>query len=116
MSRELSPNPISNKVAARVAVYAMLSVQAYHKEKGSKRLSFPVERLGWIQTDAEGSRIDPADNISTKSHRFSGLAYDIYEREGTNEVVFAFRGTDSANDYLYANFAVPPFNICVFHA
>jgi hypothetical protein len=36
-----------------------------------------------------------------------GLAYDIYEKQGTNEVVFAIRGTDGKDDYICANLAIP---------
>jgi putative lipase involved disintegration of autophagic bodies len=94
---------ISEEVAGRVAAFAMLSSNCYHKDD---RVKFAVEKLGWVQVDWDGS---PTSEPS-KTHSFSGLAYDIFEKQGSNEVVFAFRGTDSKNDYLTANFAVPPFN------
>lgn len=40
----------------------------------------------------------------------SGLAYDIFEKQNSNEVIFAFRGTDSKRDYINANFAIWPFS------
>jgi hypothetical protein len=43
--------------------------------------------------------------------RKSGLAYDIFEKQNLNEVIFAFRGADSKKDYLDANLAVWPFSI-----
>lgn len=94
---------VSNEVASKNAIYAMLSSNSYHKKD---RVRFPVEILGWFQVDMDGNRTtDP-----TKEHPLSKLAYDIYEKEGTNEVIFAFRGTDDKVDYLTANLAIPPFN------
>lgn len=94
---------ITTDVARKVAAYAMLSSNSYHKDD---RVRFAVEKLGWIQVDWEGNpTTDP-----TKLHPLSGLAYDIFEKEGSNEAVFAFRGTDNREDYLTANLAVPPLN------
>jgi len=97
------PQQITPMIAAKYAAYAMMSSNAYHK---SDRVTFSVEKPGWIQVDQEGK---PTNN-PTKEHRDSGLAYDVYEKQGSEEVVFAFRGTDSKRDYLFANFAVPPFS------
>jgi putative lipase involved disintegration of autophagic bodies len=94
---------ITNEVAAKYAIYAMLSSNCYHKED---RVRFPVEKIGWFQVDLDGNRTSEP----TKAHPLSKLAYDIYEKEGTNEVIFAFRGTDDKIDYLTANLAIPPFN------
>jgi pimeloyl-ACP methyl ester carboxylesterase len=94
---------ISAEVAGRFATYAMLSSNSYHSHD---RARFAVEKLGWIQVDLDGN---PTTG-PTMQHEHSGLAYDIYEKHDTNEVVFAFRGTDSRKDYLMANLAVPPFN------
>lgn len=103
MGHEDSIQAITDEVAGRVAAYAMLSSNAYHK---SDRVRFAVEKMGWIQVDSDGN----PTMAPTRVHPISGLAYDIFEKKGSNEVVFAFRGTDSRGDYLTANLAVPPFN------
>jgi predicted esterase YcpF (UPF0227 family) len=95
---------ITAEVAGGIAIYAMLSANAYKEQPG--RIRFDVGKLGWVRVDLDG---EPTDE-PTKEHRFSGLAYDIYEQVGTNKVIFAFRGTEDAKDFLYANFSVPPFN------
>ena len=101
MSNEIQS--ITNQVAGRVAIYAMLASNSYRK---NDRVKFKVEMMGWEQVDLDGYPTDEP----TKEHKRSGLAYDIYEKVGSNKVVFAFRGTDSKKDYLTANLAVPPFN------
>lgn len=102
MSNETQP--IDSSIAGGIAVYAMLSANAYEKKHG--RVRFDLSKLGWVRIDLEG---EPTDGPS-KEHKLSNLAYDIYEKVGTNKVVFAFRGTDSKKDYLTANLALPPFN------
>ena len=96
---------ISVEVSGGVAIYAMLSANAYEKKAG--RIRFDVSKLGWVRVDLDG---EPTDKPTMES-KFSGLAYDIYTKEGTNKVVFAFRGSDRKQDYLTANFSVPPFNV-----
>ncbi len=96
---------VTPKVAAEVAVYAMMSANAYRKKPG--RIRFDLKDLGWEQVDLNG---EPTDKPA-KKFKISGLAYNIYEKRGSNKVVFAFRGTDSKRDYLWANFAIPPFNL-----
>jgi len=103
MSNSNDIQQITADIASRVATYAMLSSNSYHKDD---RVRFEVERLGWVQVDWEGN----PTTEPTKKHPLSGLAYDIFEKQGTNKVVFAYRGTDSKADYLTANLAVPPFN------
>lgn len=92
------------EMAGKIAIYAMMSANAYKTKSG--RVRFKLKELGWEQVNLDG---EPTDK-PTKVHKFSGLAYNIYEKVGTNKVVFAFRGTDSKRDYLWANFSVPPFN------
>ncbi len=92
------------EVAGGLAIYAMMSANSYKKKSG--RIRFDLQKLGWEQVDLDG---EPTDQPA-KKYKFSGLAYNIYEKVGTNKVVFAFRGTDSKNDYLFANFSIPPFN------
>ena len=93
------------QVAESMSIYAMMSANAYKKKNG--RLRFNLKKLGWKQVDLNGK----ITNKPAKVHKFSGLAYNIYEKTGTNKVVFAFRGTDGKNDYLWANLSIPPFNI-----
>ena len=91
-------------IAGELATYAMMSANAYEKKVG--RVRFDLKKLGWELVDLDG---EPTDQ-PTKTYEFSGLAYNIYEKVGTNKVVFAFRGTDNKNDFLWANFSIPPFN------
>lgn len=98
------PQEITAEVAGKYAIYAMMASNSYHK---SKRVRFPVEKAGWIQVDMNGNET----TTPTKKHRFSGLAYDKFQKRGTNEVVFAIRGTDSRlRDYGLANFSFPPLS------
>ena len=103
MSSDQRFQSISSDVAGRVAIYAMLSSNAYHKKK---RVRFEVEKMGWIQMDLDGN----PTSKPTKEYHASGLAYDIFVRQDSEDVVFAFRGTDSKRDYLCANLAFPPLN------
>lgn len=95
---------IDSSVAGGLAIYAMLSANTYEKKVG--RVRFDLSQLGWVRVDLDG---EPTEE-PTKEHKLSGLVYDIYEKIGTNKVVFAFRGTDNKKDYLTANLAIPPFN------
>ena len=98
------PPELTPEVAARYVVYAMVASNSYHK---SDRVKFPVETLGWIQVDLDGKPTDRPTKV-----RKSGLAYDIFAKENTNEVIFAFRGTDGfLTDVIFANFAFPPLNL-----
>lgn len=101
--QDFDPHGISADIAAKYAIYAMASSNAYHK---SDRKRFDIEIIGWRQVDLNGR----ATNNPTRARK-SGLAYDIFEKEGSNEVIFSFRGTDSKKDYLFANLAVPPFSL-----
>lgn len=97
-----NPPELTAEVAAKYAIYSMIASNSYHK---TDRKKFPVEMLGWNQIDVNGIPTD----LPTKMEK-SGLAYDIFEKRNSNEVIFAFRGTDSKKDYREANFTVPPFN------
>lgn len=104
MNKDISaPQAITPEIAGKYAIYSMMASNSYHK---NDRVRFSVEKAGWIQVDANGKRTTKP----TKSHPVSGLAYDIYEKQRTDEVVFAIRGTDSKIDYLTANIAIPPFS------
>lgn len=101
--QSIEPQEVTPEIAGKYAIYAMMASNSYHK---SKRVRFAVEKAGWIQVDGNGKQT----TVPTRKHPISGLAYDIYEKQGADEVVFAIRGTDSKFDYLWANFAVPPFS------
>lgn len=90
----LIPLELTANVANEYAIYSMIASNTYHK---ADRVKFPVEKLGWI----------PVDAVEIKK---SGLAYDIFEHQHSNKVIFAFRGTDDIKDYTKANFAIAPFN------
>lgn len=93
-------NPITDEIAAKNAIYAMLSCNCYHEES---KIHFPVEELDWILVDRDGN---PTDEPS-KQGWFTGFAYDIYENSKSNKSVIAYRGTDSKQDYIMSNLAFP---------
>ena len=96
------PLSITPEAAGKYAVYAMMSSNAYHN---TDRVKFPIEKMGWVQVDLGGK---PTDQPTKEG--ITGLAYDIFEKKGSDEVAFAFRGTDSKRDYLTANLAPWPFS------
>ncbi|GAB2884811.1 hypothetical protein GCM10027046_11700 [Uliginosibacterium flavum] len=102
MSKQV--NTMTPELAGGIAVYAMMAANAYKINPG--RIRFSLNKIGWEQVDLNG---EPTESAAVE-HKLSGLAYNIYEKVDTNKVVFAFRGTDEKNDYLFANFSVPPFN------
>ncbi|MBL0458625.1 DUF2974 domain-containing protein [Aeromonas enteropelogenes] len=108
-------NKINPEIAKKAALYAMMACNSYHKDN---RVYFNLSILGWKQLASDGTpvsmgthtREENAITAPTASYS-SGLAYDIYEQENTNNIIIAYRGTDEKKDYLTANFSVPPFNI-----
>jgi len=93
------PQKITSKVAGDYALFAMMAANAYHSDE---RIKYPLDKIGWIQIDKNGK----ATTEPTRDYWF-GLEYDIYEKQATNEVVFAIRGTDSPSDHFLANFTIP---------
>lgn len=102
-SASLQPREMRPDVAARYAIHAMASSNAYHNPD---RPHFAIDKLGWTLVDLAGK---PTSQPSQK--RKSGLSYDVLEKRDSNEVIFAFRGTNSKKDYLTANFAIWPFSL-----
>lgn len=94
---------VTAETASKYAIYAMVASNSYHK---NDRVHFPVEQLGWIQVDLNGK---PTSEPTRKFK--SGLAYDIFEKNASDEVIFAYRGTDSKHDYFTSSLTIPPFNI-----
>lgn len=92
MSGEFEGQMITKEVAAQYAIYAMLSSNCYHKKK---REIFKVEKLGWTL-------------LKTNKRFFGGLAYDIYQHSPTENLVWAFRGSDGMMDFINANFSFLP--------
>lgn len=92
---------VTAEIAGKYALYAMISSNTYHKKD---RILFPVHKLGWILVDVAGKPTNDQTPTETKA---SGLAYDIYEKEDSDEVIFSFRGTDNYKDSIAANLAVP---------
>lgn len=101
-STSFEPQAITATAAGKYAAYAMMSSNTYHK---TDRVKFAIEKLGWIQIG-----LDDEPTSEPTRERTSGLAYDIYKRQGTDEVVIAFRGTDSKRDWPTGNLAVGPFS------
>jgi len=95
------PLELTPSVASNYAIYSMIASNTYHQ---TDRIKFPVEKLGWRQVDAKGKLTD-RPSVEMKS----GLAYDIFESQHSNEVIFSFRGTDSKRDFITGNLAFPPF-------
>lgn len=105
MTLEEKIHIVTDEIAAKYVIYAMASTNSYHN--GSDRITFPIDKLGWRLVDMDGR----PTTQSSREHGFSGLAFDIYEQEGAQNVIFAFRGTNNYKDYLWGNFALPPFNL-----
>lgn len=103
---EPSPSTLDSNFAAKYAIYAMLASNSYHKPP-NERVQFPVNLLGWELVDEKGQ----TTSNPTKIHKFSGLAWDVYEKNGSSEVVSAFRGTDNWRDYLNGSFVPWPLAI-----
>lgn len=99
-----NPLELTANAADEYAIYSMIASNSYHK---ADRVKFPVEKLGWIQIDTNGK---PTSSPSVEIND-SGLAYDIFENQNSNEVIFAFRGTDDKKDFTKANLTISPFNI-----
>ncbi len=94
------PTEISGETAAKYAQFAMLASNCYHD---ATKPVFPVGLLHWFLVDRHGTPTDEP----TREGWFTGFAYDIFENSRTNETVIAFRGTDSKQDWLFSNLAVP---------
>jgi hypothetical protein len=105
---EVAYRPVTPEIAARYALYAMASSNAYHQAP-PKKWFFPLALLGWRTVTPEGAPIplNSHGRPSQPSHASSNedLAYDIFEND-QNETVFAFRGTDNPIDYLTGNAAI----------
>lgn len=95
--------PITAPAASQYALYAMMAANAYEKTDGPH---FALEKLGWHKIGLDGQPVAGATAASR-----TGLAYNLYRKAGTNEVVFAFRGTDSKRDWFTGNLKIMLFGI-----
>ncbi len=84
---------VDQDTAKAYALYAMISSNAY---QDMESLRFPLEKIGW--------------NLIYSISDDSGLAYDILEDENSDEVIFAYRGTESLDfgDWFTNSFIVSP--------
>ena len=97
---------LTPKVAARIAPFAMMAENAYHRKKDrNSHPRYPVEQLGWMQIKPDGS---PANTGKPSYSNFLGLAVDIYRHERDGRYAYVFRGTNAKWDYVTANFAAGP--------
>jgi hypothetical protein len=106
-AKDLPPyQPLTDETAARYFLFAAMSSSAY--EQADRH--FDLESLGWRKLDWKtGARIPKSHHSYVAMNLFglgSGLAFDIWEKDGANEIVFAFRGTDKPEDWLKANIAI----------
>lgn len=99
--KRFEPQAITPELAEKYAIYAMMASNAYHDEKSKPNI--PLKSAGWILVDENGKET----SNPTKEY-FTGLAYDIYEKYDSNEVVFAIRGTDGfvVRDFMFANLSI----------
>lgn len=75
--RSMNFESVTPEVANKYAIYAMMASNSY---QDIDDLRFPLEIINW--------------NLIHSVSDDSGLAFDIFEKEKSNEVVFAFRGTE----------------------
>lgn len=91
-------NDIPNEKIEDFALMAMMSLNSYNQ---SKKGYFKVEKLGWERKDLNGDMIKYGLAYQNKT----GLAMDVYQKQGTNQYIIAFRGSNSLIDWAN-NFAI----------
>ena len=94
-------------VAKETFLYAAMSSSAYKE----KERQFELGKIGWKKIDRNGQIKSDQDSHSYNAGKFlgfgSGMVFDIWKKDGTEQVVFAFRGTDEPGDWAKANLAIP---------
>jgi hypothetical protein len=94
-------------VAKETFLYAAMSSSAYREQERQ----FQLGKIGWKKIDRNGQiKSDQASHSYTAGKFFgfgSGMVFDIWKKDGTEQVVFAFRGTDEPGDWVKANLAIP---------
>ena len=105
--RTKSYHKLSSATATQYFVYAAMSSSAYVGEDHH----FDLAKIGWRKIDMNGLPMADSTRQSYVARKFlvfgSGLAFDIWEKTGSSEVVFAFRGTDSMGAWIKADLAMP---------
>jgi putative lipase involved disintegration of autophagic bodies len=97
--KDITPIEVTENIAGKYALYAMMSSNSYHNQD---RVYFPLEKIDWQLVTASGEKT----SSPTAEHPLTGLAYDIYQNVNSNDIVFAFRGTDSKWDYPMSSLAI----------
>lgn len=98
--------PVTNDIAAKYYLYAAMASSAYEGADNA----FPIERLGWQKiswkTGLPIESVKPSYSAKEFIILGSGFAFDIWQKSNSNEVVFAFRGTDKPDDWIKANISI----------
>ena len=76
------PPELTVEVASRYPIYSMAASNSYYKKD---RVKFAIEKLGSIQVDTDEK---PTDIPTIK--RKTGLAYDIFQKKNSNELILHF--------------------------
>ena len=95
-------NSITKEIEVDVFVYAAMASNVYKDRENI----FPLSKIGWEKLSFDGSVI-----MSNDAHTYTrepGLAFDVWRKAGTNDVVIAFRGSDSKYDHIASN--LTPFS------
>lgn len=92
---------IQCRTAGPLAIYAAMAANAY--KRGEDELQFDFASLGWTKVDLAGEKL--VTEGPSHAGFWTGLALDVYERDDVT--VFAFRGTNTAWDWVVANAAIP---------
>ncbi|NVK41585.1 MAG: hypothetical protein HWE39_10110 [Oceanospirillaceae bacterium] len=100
--------PLTPELANIYALKAMMCSRTYIRDP--ERTEFPIEHLGWRKVDLKGNSV-PKDENSYAPHSMAGkvlsnLQFDIWEKEGAQDTIFAFKGTDEKIDWLVSNAAL----------
>lgn len=102
------PQHLNTEHANRYSIYAMMSSNAYLRDP--IRTYFPIRDLGWVKVDLNSQAIPQGIHSYKPNTRigkiFSNLQFDIWEQQGSNKTIIAFKGTDEVIDWGVANFAI----------
>ena len=95
-----SRSEITHEIEEEVYIYAAMASNAYDERENI----FPLSKIGWEKLALDGSTIQ---SIGEHTYtRGAGLAFDVWRKVGSNDIVIAFRGSDSKYDYVAANLTI----------
>jgi len=108
LAKQLPPyQPVTNDIAVKYYLYAAMASSAYEGAGNH----FPIERLGWQKiswkTGLPIESVKPSYSAKEYVIFGSGFAFDIWQKINSNEIVFAFRGTDKPDDWIKSNIIIP---------